>query len=110
MEVTLLRTAHRRSSHELSVELPHSREFAALPAVRTAPRLRPTNAWCGRMGGEDLARSCLICHVLKTTPLGYHQKQRLPVHPSEHASEAATIKMDRLQDLTPFSYAHATLV
>ena len=65
-----------------------------------APVLRPTGAWCKSMGGEDLACACLVCHVLKTMPLGCHQEQRLPVQPSEHAGEAATVKGDRLQDLT----------
>src|SRR5258708_6079732 len=78
--------------------------------VRAAPPLRPTDARHRRLGGEYLARSCPVFHVLKTTPLGSHHEQRLPVYPSEHASEAATVKLDGLQYLATFSHAHATLV
>src|SRR6266849_2824322 len=40
--------------------------------VRAAPPLRPTDARHRRLGGEYLARTCPVFHVLKTTPLGSH--------------------------------------
>ena len=64
--------------------------------LRSAPRLRPPGPWYGYMSGEDLARSCLVCHAFKTMPLGYHQEERLLLFSSEHTCEAATVKMDRL--------------
>src|SRR5260370_22494149 len=78
--------------------------------VCAAPPIRPTDARYRRLGGEYLARSCPVFHVLKTTPFGSHHEQRLLVYPSEHASEAATVKLDGLQYLATSSHAHATLV
>src|SRR6266487_4462793 len=76
----------------------------------TAPLLRPTDARCGRLNDEHLARSCSACHARSTTPLGCHQEQRPLVSASECASEATTIQVDRLQYLATFANTHATLV
>src|SRR5256885_13475796 len=78
--------------------------------LRTAPFLRPTDARCGRLNDEHLARSCSTCHARRTTPLGCHQEQRPLVSASECASEATTIQVDRLQYLATFANTHATLV
>jgi len=48
--------------------------------------------------------------MLGTFPLGRHHKQRLAVSSAEHTGEAPTIKLERLQHLSPFTDAHATLV
>ena len=78
--------------------------------MRIAPLLGPTDAGCGRLNGQHLARSCRVSHVRRTTPFVRHQEQRSVVHAPEHASEAAAVKVDRLQHLTAFANAHATLV
>lgn len=79
----------------------HSQKAKPFPPTgilraRVAPRLRPTDARCEYMGGEDLARSCLAYHLFKTMPLSRHHEQRLPVPASKHAREAAAIKLDAL--------------
>ena len=48
--------------------------------------------------------------MLRATPLGCHQERRTPLNASEHASEAATVKRDCLQDLTTFANTHASLI
>ncbi len=78
--------------------------------MRIAPFLRPTGAWCGCLNGQHLARSCRVSRVRRTTPFVRHQEQRSVVHAPEHASEAAAVKVDRLQHLTALANAHAMLV
>jgi hypothetical protein len=45
-------------------------------------------------------------HVLSASPFRCHHEQRLPVFTPEHASEAAAVKLDRLQHLSTFADAY----
>ena len=72
--------------------------------------LWPAHAWRRSLDGQHLTRPPSVGHGCGTTPLGRHQKQRPPVGASEHAGEAASIEIDRLQDLAALTNAHATLV
>src|SRR5262245_33207231 len=74
--------------------------------------LRPPDAGCRRFEGEDLpcSRSHNLGDLLHATPLGGYHEQRAPGVASEHASEAASVEVDRLQHLTPLADAYATLV
>jgi hypothetical protein len=51
-----------------------------------------------------------IGHSLGTFPLGRHDEQRLAVSFAKHTREASTIKLERLEHLSPFMHTHATLV
>ena len=70
--------------------------------------LWPAHAWRRSLDGQH--RPSSVGHGCGTTPLCRHQKQRPPVGASEHAGEAASIEIDRLQDLAALTNAHATLV
>ncbi|GHO49574.1 hypothetical protein KSX_77370 [Ktedonospora formicarum] len=62
------------------------------------------------MESENLARSRLVIHVLKPAPLSSQHEQSMLVFSSKHTCEAATIKLDRLQNLTTFSHPYTTLI
>src|SRR6266581_3877421 len=47
-------------------------------------------------------------HVLSASPFRCHHEQRLPVFAPEHASEAAAVKLDRLQHLPTFVDAYTS--
>lgn len=70
----------------------------------------PASARCGRLKGQDLARSSAVGHARRTTPLGGHKEQRSLVRAPEHTGEASAIEVDRLYDLTTFAHSHAALV
>src|SRR6266849_5790666 len=72
--------------------------------------LWPAHAWRGRLDGQHLTCPPPVGHACGTSPLGRHQMQRSSVGASEHAGEAASIEIDRLQDLAALANAHATLV
>lgn len=63
-----------------------------------------------RVDGEYLARSQTFHHLRKAAPFGCHNEKRLPVRPSEHASEATAIKVHRLEHLAALAHAYASLV
>src|SRR5215203_2233398 len=96
--------------HQTCTRTPIDHLGQQVPKSATALLLRPARARCGCRDGQHLARSCPICCALHATPLLRHHEQRLPVWTPEHASEAAAVKSDRLQHLTAFTNAHATLV
>jgi len=72
--------------------------------------LWPAHAWRGRLHGQHLTCPPPVGHACGTAPLGRHQEQRSPISASEHAGEAASIEIDRLQDLPALANAHATLI
>src|SRR5215813_7357368 len=72
--------------------------------------LWPAHAWRGRLDGQHLTCPPPVGHACGTAPLGRHQKQRSPISASEHAGEAASIEIDRLQDLPALANTHATLI
>ncbi len=47
-------------------------------------------------------------HILSASPFRRHHEQRLPVFAPEHASEAAAVKLDRLQHLSTFADAYTS--
>jgi len=75
-----------------------------------APYGHPTPGGC--LYGQQPPRSRLrnFRHFLHTTPLCRNHEQRSFVRASEHTSKAAPISVDRLQHLTTFADAHATLI
>src|SRR5438067_805784 len=79
-------------------------------AGSAAPLLWPTGARCGRLGGQHLARSRPVRHILETMPLPRDEEERPPIDAPEHAREAAAVEFDGLEHFTPFADAHAPLV
>src|SRR5918995_1101489 len=80
------------------------------PLVYRGRFLRPTGAPRRRVGGEHLASSRPLEHVLGAVPLGCHHEQRPPVGAAERAGEAPPVELDRLEHLAALANAHATLV
>src|SRR5919204_5478721 len=74
--------------------------------------LWPSDAGRGCLHSQHPPGSSLgdFYHFLHTTPLCSNHEQRSFVLASEHTSEAAPIRVDRLQHLATFSDAHTTLV
>jgi hypothetical protein len=60
--------------------------------------LRPSDAWCGRLDAQHLSCpfSRNLSDVLHAPPLSRYNEQRALILASEHASEAAAVKVDRL--------------
>src|SRR5437867_9634738 len=90
--------------------LHHHRLRAPCSATTMTCFLWPSDAACGSLDGQDLPRSRLVRHLRKTLPLGRHHERCSPVRAAEHTSEAAAVKVDRLQHVTAFADAHAALV
>src|SRR5215475_5368900 len=70
----------------------------------------PPNALRGRFHREQLSGSgtCNFRDFLHATPLRGNDEQRLPFRASKHASKAAAVGGDRLQNLAPFAHTNTT--